>query len=176
MAVSSHGKDPGCILPLLASHHMKELSCFGDQQLWDLQGILKRFPSYKPEWERKNTTLGVVLNFHCCDKVLRKVNPKEKSFILAHGFWGFNPWLAGSVVIGLSKVEHHGQRTQWSRTVQFMAATKQTEGEWAREEGSSDQFNPQGQTSITYSPQLGRPHLINSHHVPIIPSDCDPMN
>jgi hypothetical protein len=40
------------------------------------------------------------LAFHDCGKIAGKINLKEK-FISAHGFRGFSPWSAGSIVLGL---------------------------------------------------------------------------
>lgn len=42
-----------------------------------------------------------VLVLHFWDKIAELNNLKEENLILAHGFRGFSPWLAGSIATGL---------------------------------------------------------------------------
>jgi hypothetical protein len=52
------------------------------------------------EWQWRPGVLVVFFSFHPCDKIPEKNNVREKSFLLAHGFRSFSPWLFGSIVSG----------------------------------------------------------------------------
>jgi hypothetical protein len=63
--------------------------------------------------------------FHHCDKISEINNLREDRFILAHGFRGFSPWLAGSIALRpVARQKYGGKRAWWRKAIRFMRARK----------------------------------------------------
>jgi hypothetical protein len=62
---------------------------------------------------------GALVTFHCCDKY----SLREKRFILALGFRGFNPWSPGSIDSGpvCGKAVIHGREHMGKQSVSLLA-------------------------------------------------------
>jgi hypothetical protein len=106
-------------------------------------------------------------------KTPERNNLKEERFIWAHSFRNFNPWSIDSIAFRpMARQKHCRRRTWQKKAIHLMAARKQR-GITERDQSQNVSFTG---ISPSYPLTPTRPHLPQSHHLPIVFSNSESIH